>query len=120
MTLRLLGTSSIVTALALITAVPAASGNVDDGVRFPSVDCRADYGPTADAICGSRDLRSLDRQVAALTSDAYAAAGWWGRHTLKVDQRRFLADRDNCRANEVCLVTVLSRRVDTVGVRRWQ
>ena len=86
---------------------------------FSGIDCKKDFGPAVDAICRHDGLRFLDDKIAQRYSEAYARAWWVGKRHLKTDQQKFLASRDACGVNTKCLLAVMQRRVQTIGISRW-
>jgi uncharacterized protein len=107
------------TAIALaLAAAPARAMGADHGINYlPSINCKTDFGPAIDTICGSTGLMALDRQIAARYSEALYQAGRFGQWRLKRSQRQFWAQRDGCGADKTCLRFVLETRVQAVRVK---
>ena len=61
----------------------------------------------------------LEQRIAQRYSEAYARAWWVGKRHLKTDQQKFLTSRDACGVDTKCLLAVMQRRVQTIGISRW-
>ncbi len=81
-----------------------------------SFDCARAATATEKAICGSVDLASLDRSIAA----SYADARQWNAtpggenvatRGLKTEQTAWLRSRDRCGGDKKCLRTSMNRRL---------
>ena len=118
--LTLRRTSALAATATLLLSLTSVVSQAEPAVvNFSGIDCAKDYGPAVDAICRNDGLRFLDDKIAQRYSEAYARAWWVGKRHLKSDQLRFLASRDACGADTSCLMAILKRRVQTVGVTRW-
>lgn len=82
----------------------------------PSFDCQHASTPTEMAICGSHDLAELDRAVASNYAAALDARDAQGRAQLQAEQRNWMAERDHCGAEVMCLVLALGARSQALVV----
>ncbi len=67
----------------------------------PSFSCSGNLSPTEEAICSDPELAAWDRAIAKV----YRVQGHDGSVSF-VDQRRWLAERDECGADRACLLKV--------------
>jgi hypothetical protein len=85
--------------LAGAAVVAAAHGAAPIGqTAGPSFRCSAPLLQTEATICGDAELRALDRAMAWLWESGRASSG-----NKREEQRLWLAQRDTCGANKVCL-----------------
>jgi hypothetical protein len=107
------------TAIAMtLAAAPARAMGADHGVTYlPGINCKTDFGPAVDTICAHTGLLALDRRIADRYSEALDQAGRFGQWKLKRSQHKFLAQRDDCRADKSCLRSILEARVVAIRVK---
>ena len=91
---------------ALNTATPVASPSVAAG---PSFDCQNVRQPAEAAICSSPDLAALDRRLAR----DYGTAAAQGAPPER--QLQWLAERNRCGGDPVCLEGSYRRRLSEIG-----
>lgn len=101
--------------LALVAPAPLAA---QAPVANPSFDCARARGWDERAICGDRDLATLDRRVADAFRQALEAAPAQ-RDRLQAEQRSWLAERRRCEkpasgTPQGCLRTSMASRATTL------
>jgi uncharacterized protein YecT (DUF1311 family) len=85
---RLVGLAALVLAAAMwISGISSVAAQ-------PSFDCRTSREPVEQAICTSKPLSKLDRDIALAYKSAMARLDPQARQILREHQRRFLAARD--------------------------
>jgi len=62
----------------------------------PSINCREAATEIETTICGSPELKAMDREIAALYDEARADADPSEREAILNDQRAFLDQREAC------------------------
>lgn len=82
----------------------------------PSFDCQYAATPTETAICGSHDLAELDRAVATNYAAALDVRDEQGRAQLQAEQRNWMAERDRCGSDVMCLIVALGARSQALVV----
>ena len=98
---------------AAIFAPGDASAQRRDG---PSFNCRNAGTPTEYAICDSRELSRLDREMANLYFSVRDAAGPRRRRLIENDQANWLAERDGCYDDTRCLRAAYGGRIGELSV----
>lgn len=88
----------------LASAAGAATGG-------PSFDCSRARVPTEFAICGTPSLSALDRQIAEAYAEAVSQQAPAVAESVRTEQRSWLAQRDSCAADIVCLDTAMRDRI---------
>ncbi|WP_367718305.1 peptidoglycan-binding protein [Nitratireductor sp. GISD-1A_MAKvit] len=76
----------------------------------PSFDCAKASSRVEHAICGNADLAELDRAVARHYAAALEGLDAGGRARLQAEQRAWMAQRDRCGSDVMCLVRSLGKR----------
>ncbi|TBE36219.1 hypothetical protein ELH06_38365 [Rhizobium ruizarguesonis] len=76
-----------------------------------SFDCRRARLPSEKTICTHPDLAALDRQMGDIYARRLAPADVRTREELAAEQRQWLAQRDACGRDEVCLADAIERRL---------
>lgn len=89
-------------------ALIAATRALPEAEDRPSFDCAKASAPIEKTLCGEyeSELRTLDRELA----EAWAAARAAGKGDLAA-QRRWLASRDKCGDDRVCLADLYQARI---------
>jgi uncharacterized protein len=90
-------------ALLCVLPLSAAAG--------PGFDCRKTTGDDEIAVCRSRSLSRLDRQMTALYRTVQTCALMGGRGANRDDQAAWLAERKLCSADDKCLSAAYHRRI---------
>jgi uncharacterized protein YecT (DUF1311 family) len=88
-----------------------------DAMARPSFDCRHAASSTERAICGSFDLASLDTSMSKAYAGAVKAMVDYEpsqRNQLRREQRRWLANRSECNAQEKCLLARYAERIAAI------
>lgn len=83
----------------------------ETSAQQPSFDCSRASTVVEGAICGSRALSALDRELAAAYTARRSGLGRAGRDRLLAEQRRWLAARDRCGADSGCLSNAMGARI---------
>lgn len=81
----------------------------------PSFDCRKAGTASEITICSSAHLAELDRALASLYSSAKARLSSGDRQALLTSQRSWLAMRDTCEADTICLENAMETRLAVLG-----
>lgn len=81
----------------------------------PSFNCGKAVTPTEIAICSSARLAQLDLALSSLYSAARARLTSQDQQQLLSDQRSWLARRDACQADAVCLAEAMEARLSELG-----
>ncbi|WP_113152782.1 peptidoglycan-binding protein [Nitratireductor sp. OM-1] len=76
----------------------------------PSFDCEKASTRVEHTICGNADLAELDRAVARHYAAALDGLDAGGRAQLQAEQRAWIAQRDRCGGDVMCLVYALGKR----------
>lgn len=76
----------------------------------PSFDCAKASTRVEHTICGNADLAELDRAVARHYAAALDGLDAGGRAQLQAEQRAWIAQRDRCGGDVMCLVYALGKR----------
>jgi uncharacterized protein YecT (DUF1311 family) len=77
--------------------VAAVTANAPSGVHAaPSFDCRRASSVVEKELCGVPVLGDLDRDIAALFTQALAVLSASDAAALRAEQRSWLHDRDDC------------------------
>jgi len=79
----------------------------------PSFDCGKATSWAERAICTSETLSAFDREIASLYRDARARASTAGADRLKIQQRSWIGQREQCKGKvdpTGCLLTVYQQR----------
>jgi len=90
--------------------VPPASP-AGEATAGPSFDCTRASAPSEFAICGTPSLSALDRQIAETYAEAVSQQAPEIAEAVRTEQRRWLAQRDTCGADIVCLDTAMRDRI---------
>ena len=81
-----------------------------------SVYCSAASKPAEFAICNSEDLQVLDSRVSELYKSQFAtSASILSQTVLTRDHHKWLAERNDCRANFNCLEKYYAKRLSTLA-----
>lgn len=88
-----------------VTAGGTAALDDDSSGERASFDCPGARRPDEHAICASRELRRLDRELAQLYLPVAR------ERASQASQRRFVAERGECRANVDCLKRIYGLRL---------
>ena len=94
---------------AAIAAGQAATAQGQDA--GPAFDCRAVTRAVESAVCGSPELGALDRQLDGVYSDALASADAAGAEQLRSAERKWIARRDACGGDVVCIASAYRSRI---------
>ncbi len=78
----------------------------------PSFDCSRARHPSEQAICASAALAQKDVALAAAYEQTYQAAPRNRQSTLRAQQRRWLAVRNNCQSAVPCLAQAMDTRLE--------
>ena len=97
--------------LACLAAAPA---------RALDFDCTTARAPTETAICSSPVLSQLDERMARFYGWLWAALDDTQRVSLRSEQRKFLAKRDACAEDMLCLRSSYLARIDDLSARLRQ
>lgn len=92
--------------LILPLAVSASAG--------PGFDCRKAKAADEAAVCRSKSLSRLDRQMTALYRTVQACSLMGGRAANRDDQTAWIAERKLCSADGKCLSAAYDRRIDAL------
>jgi uncharacterized protein YecT (DUF1311 family) len=77
--------------------VAAVMANAPSGAHAaPSFDCRRAASVVEKELCGVSELGDLDRDIAALFTQALAVLSASDAAALRTEQRSWLHDRDDC------------------------
>ncbi len=95
------------------TSILVLAPATPDAKPVASFDCAKAATATEKAICGSQDLASLDRSIAASYADAvrYADGETADILKLKAGQTAWLRARNRCAADDKCLRASMNRQL---------
>ncbi|WP_425039323.1 peptidoglycan-binding protein [Primorskyibacter sp. S187A] len=81
----------------------------------PSFDCAKARSQTEFAICGAADLAAFDVALATLYNQKMAMLAPGDQENLRVDQRNWVAQRNQCGGNTTCLNSMMQARLGALA-----
>lgn len=94
-------------------AVLAATCGIVEAGGIQTIDCDHDRNRTERAICASRHLQILDAKITGVYADAMGdrQVSASAKEALRRSQYAFLARRDACGSDTMCLNDVMALRL---------
>lgn len=109
-----LRTAAVIIAMALAAAV--ATGGAASAETIQTIDCSVDRNRAERAICASQHLQILDAKITEVYADLMHSrrVASTVKHDLRRSQYAFLARRDACGADYICLNEVMTLRLGRI------
>lgn len=86
----------------------------------PSFDCARAQSPSEKAICASDELSRLDRALSEAYKKAFSQQASGYRETFKGQQIAWIAGRDQCGGDALCLAAAISQRIEVLAPGRFR
>lgn len=96
-----------------LSAAVSSSTTAPTAVK-PSFDCARAGSRTEVAICGDAALSVLDAQLATLYAQELSRRGPQDARLLKVEQRKWISQRDKCSGEPACLLNAYAQRIASI------